>query len=136
MYVYDMEQLVSGPELGGVPWKATEMKEILEIFLICLGAVKYPLTPQRWQHSTCSGWSIYIQRKYIELDVEHMLKVQKKTIRKTAAQMTRLLDQKLKSCKEALESLTTCGTTTKEEEQSKIRLLYEFWALTRAKEKC
>ena len=134
MYVYDMEQLTSGPELGAIPWQAVEMKEVFEIFLQSLGITQYSPTPQRWIHSTCSGWSIHIQRKYIEIDEQKMEEVREDTINKTATCMAGILTQKLNICKQALESLTTCGTTTKEEEQNKMQLLYDFWALSRAKE--
>lgn len=134
MYVYDMEGLTSGPELGAIPWQAAEMKEVLETFFLSLGITQYSPTPQRWIHSTCSGWSIHIQRKYIEIEEQKMEAAREHTINEMATRMASLLTQKLNLCKKALESLTTCGTTTREEEQNKMQLLYDFWALSRAKE--
>ena len=45
-----------------------------------------------------------------------------------------ILETKLHACKQALEALTTKGAETVEEEAFRTRLLFDYWAIQRAKD--
>jgi hypothetical protein len=45
-----------------------------------------------------------------------------------------LLNRKLGECRDSLETLTLYGAETAEEQEDKERLLFEFWAVSRALE--
>jgi len=134
MYIYDMEELGSGAELGAIAWDAADMTEIIKAFLSGLDVVNYPLTCQRWHHKSCAGWSLFIQRKYLNISEQQMLVAKDQAVAQTATRMSEVLTRKLNLCRDALESLTICGATTEEEERNRVRLLYEYWALSRAQD--
>jgi len=49
-------------------------------------------------------------------------------------EILQLLNRRLDECRTSLETLTVCGAETAEEQEDKERLLFEFWALSRALE--
>lgn len=55
-------------------------------------------------------------------------------IKQARAEIARLLQIRLKNCRNALESLTSFGAETAEEQEDRDRLLFEFWARSRALE--
>lgn len=64
LFVYDMESL-DIPELGALPWKGTEIADLINCIFKELG-VAYAVHPSVWNHKTCNGWTITIQREYID----------------------------------------------------------------------
>lgn len=133
LYIYDMETLPT-PELGAVPWEGYEVKEILQSILTGLGIEDYQLVPQKWNHTSCSGWSININREHLKISNDELLKNHEQATKAGALVITEKLNFKLKATREALEVLTTTGAENEEEELNKVKLLYSLWSLIRALE--
>lgn len=133
LFVYDMESLPS-LELGAVTWTREEIHELSNAFLINLGIKDYFPTPGKWRHSSCDGWNLQINRDYISISDEDLLKIKDEAIEKTKIQIVDILKRKLSECEKSLESITMYRAETEDEDKLKQKLLYDFWSLTRIKE--
>lgn len=133
LFVYDMESLPS-LELGAITWTREEIHELLKSFFKNFGIPEYNPTPGKWQHSSCYGWNIQINREYINLSNEEFLVLKDKAIPQIKADTVEILKRKLSECEKALESLTIHGAQTEQEEKLKPKYLFDFWALNRIKE--
>lgn len=133
LFVYDMESLPS-LELGAITWTREEIHEFLKSFFKNFGIKDYNPTPGRWTHSSCFGWNIQLNREYINVTNEELLKSKVDGIKKTKEDIVTILKRKLDECEKSLESITKHGAETDEEEKSKQKLLYDFWSLNRIKE--
>lgn len=131
LYVYDMER-IKPPELGALPWSREDVRQIFYCVLNALGVTTYRPEIVRWSHSTCYGWSIQIHREH--MGVAHSVTAGNRdvAVQRTQAEISLLLQARLNNCRGALESITVYGAETAEEQEDKERLLYEFWAISRA----
>lgn len=132
LFLYDMESL-SNPELGALPLKATEVGSLIEVILQTAGS-KFKISPSTWQHRTCTGWSIVINRDFLQIKDEDLEKHRVQIIKNLRDTIKSILFTKLEECKQVLNSYTEYGTETSEDEAQKISALYEFWALHKALE--
>jgi hypothetical protein len=64
LFIYDMEA-VRPPELGAIPWTATEMTEIARQLVASLKVPNYEPPVGRWKHSSCDAWSVQIHRDHL-----------------------------------------------------------------------
>jgi hypothetical protein len=55
-------------------------------------------------------------------------------VQDTRSEIEQILRRRLDECRASLETLTMYGAETAEEQDDKERLLFEFWALSRALE--
>jgi len=133
LYVYDMER-IKPPELGALPWTRDDIRQIVHCVLNALGGSTYHPEIARWSHSTCYGWSVQIHREHLGVTRSDSDKNGDVAVQQTQAEIARLLEARLHNCRSALESLTVHGAETAEEQEDKERLLFEFWALSRALE--
>lgn len=133
LFVYDMESLPT-LELGAITWTREEIHELSNSFLKNIGVAEYFPTPGKWHHSSCDGWNLQINREYINISDEDLLKVKDDAIVKTQHQIIDLLRRKMNACEQSLESITKHGAETEDEDKLKQKLLYDFWALIRIKE--
>lgn len=133
LFVYDMESLPS-LELGAITWTREEIQELIKSFLKNFDITGYSPTPGRWNHSSCFGWNIQISKEYINISNEELIKKRDKAIELTQQDIITILKRKLDECEKSLESITKHGAETDEEEKSKQKLLYDFWALNRVTE--
>jgi hypothetical protein len=131
LYIYDMETLPM-PELGAVPWDGDDFKKLLATMLQDLGCPAVPLLVQRWQHTSCVGWSVNLQRANLQISNDAIKDRAEEVIAKAEQQIADILEYKLKNATEALEALTRYRSDNEEENKRKMKLLYEFWALDRA----
>ena len=131
LYIYDMETLPL-PELGAVPWDGDDFKKLLKAIFDELGCNKPALIVQRWEHSSCSGWSVNLHRDHLQVTDEAIVKQAGAVVSKVARVIAEVLVYKLKTVSEALESLTRFGSDNAEETKQKTKLLYDFWSLQRA----
>jgi SAM-dependent methyltransferase len=118
LFIYDMDR-ISPPELGAVPWNRDDMRHIVHRLLDGLGATAYRPEVGLWNHRTCNGWSVQIERRHLGVSRDEAANRMDAAIRVTGE----------------LETLTTCGAETAEEQSDQERLLQEFWALSRALER-
>jgi SAM-dependent methyltransferase len=132
LFIYDMESLPT-PELGAILWTAQEMRAILEQIFNEFGCSKYRPSIGVWSHKTCDGWNAQIRKQHIDFPENHTDKVSD-VITNVTSYVTKILENKLKQIKGALESLTRFGSETTEESQTKEKLLFDFWAVSRALE--
>lgn len=133
LFVYDMESLPS-LELGAITWTREEIHELLKSFFKNFDIQNYSPTPGRWNHSSCFGWNIQLNRDYISKNDEELFENKEKAIDLTKKDIVIILKRKLDECEKSLESITKHGAETDEEEKSKQKLLYDFWSLNRIKE--
>jgi len=131
LYIYDMEMLPV-PELGAVPWDGDDMKKVLSTMFDELGCGKPALIVQRWEHSSCSGWSVNLHREHLQVTDEVIIEKAGAVVGKAAGVIADVLRNKLKTVSDALESLTRFGSENEEEMKEKTKLLYDFWSLERA----
>lgn len=131
LYIYDMEALPF-PELGAVPWLGEEFKKIVVGIVRDLGGQPASPLVQKWNHASCSGWSLNLQREYLQLSDDCILKNTDKAVNGASKTIAEIIVQKTQSTIKALEALTRFGSANEEENQGKIKLLYNFWGLQRA----
>lgn len=131
LFLYDMESL-DPPELGAVPWTSAEVKAILVKIAEGLGTPNYEPQVGRWRHKSCNAWNAQVMRAHLDADLGTLMSRQATTIASTALLIRTLLGEKLRTARDALERLTLYGAETGEEGAARVRLLYEFWALSRA----
>jgi SAM-dependent methyltransferase len=131
LYIYDMEMLPL-PELGAVPWNGDDLKKVLEAMFEELGCGKPTLLVQRWNHSSCSGWSVNLHRSHLQVEDQLIISKAEAVVTKAAATIAEVLTYKLKTVSEALEAITCYGSDNAEESKEKTKLLYDFWSLERA----
>ena len=131
LYIYDMEMLPL-PELGAVPWDGDDIKKVLACMFDELGCGKPALIVQRWEHSSCSGWSVNLHREHLQVTDEGITAKAGEVVTKAASVIAEVLRYKLKTVSDALEALTRFGSDNAEESKEKTKLLYDFWSLERA----
>ena len=133
LFLYDMER-IRPPELGAVPWNRDEMQRIVKTIFDGLGVSNYHPEVGQWMHQTCNAWNVQLQRQYFGITSDEAIARRPPTVRQTTTTIIDLLERKLELCRTSLETLTLCGAETAEEAEDKERLLYEFWAVSRALE--
>jgi hypothetical protein len=133
-FVYDMESL-DPHELGAVPWTAENADKILSSMLSGFGCDGYRPAVGRWPHTSTIGWNVTIQREFVSATSAEALNLRTRAVQLASESIQTALRDRLRDCKSALEALTQYGAETKEESDSKLRLLYEHWALSRALER-
>lgn len=130
LFLYDMERLPN-PELGAVPWSATEMQHILTILLGEMGCSTYKPEVGQWVHRSCRGWNAQLKRSHLGLPKDFENRIPE-ALAKTNRVVAKLLAERLARANAALESLAENPPETGEEAEDKIALLYEFWAVYRS----
>jgi hypothetical protein len=133
LFVYDMER-IRPPELGALPWNRDDIRQIVFCMLDSLGASTYRPEVGLWNHKTCNGWNIQLERQHLNVSRVDAAGRIGPAVQKTGALVSQLLQRRLTECRASLETLTTCGAETVEEQEEKERLLFEFWAVSRALE--
>jgi SAM-dependent methyltransferase len=109
LYIYDMESL-SKPELGAVTWDGNDFKTLLILIFEQYGCAIPLLTVQRWNHSSCSGWSVSINRKHLGITDDLVANKMQEVIASAADKVNVILGQKIEKITEELERLTVSGS--------------------------
>lgn len=130
LFVYDMESLVQ-PELGALPWRGDEIGALLNELFDEIGS-EFRVHPSTWQHSTCKGWSLLIQREYLGVTNDRIIEKRADIDNRLDAKIDRILQDRLEQCNKTLEAYAKYGADTADDEQTKLSALYEFWALQNA----
>jgi len=129
LFLYDLE-CVTPNELGAVPWTRDEAKAFVHVLTEKLAGNHYRPEVGKWTHRTTTAWNVTISKA--KMGGGRLEENRTAAIDGVTAEVRRLLKDKLGRCVRALETLTTCGRETQEEEAQEVRLLYEYWAVTRA----
>lgn len=132
LFIYDVET-VDPPELGALPWGCNDIRRVVHRMLDALGTSTYRPEVGRWAHKSCYGWSVQIQRSHIGLSDSAICANRDAAVAAGGNEIRRILSKRLSECECSLETLTRYGAETREEESATTRLLYEFWALHRAR---
>ena len=132
LFIYDMESLEK-PELGALPWRGREINELINILLEVAGT-NYRVHPNIWNHSTCKGWTVVIQKQYLNISNKNLTNNRDEITTCLDETIEKLLDERLRECEKILKAYQRFGVETAEEEKLKELSLYEFWALHNAKE--
>jgi len=133
LFIYDMEQ-IRPPELGALPWSRDDVRRIMRSMLDAVGAEAYRPEVGLWVHKTCNGWNVQVQRQHLNISRRDVAAKFETAVQRTREEISRLLKERLVTCRASLENLTVYGAETAEEQLEKERLLFEFWALSRAME--
>jgi len=133
LFIYDMEQ-IKPPELGAITWTRDEVRTIIQAVIYGLCASSYKPEVGLWRHRTCNAWNVQLERKYLDIVSDDGGAKRQVAINKGAEIITSLLVRKLEICWKSLETLTLYGAETTEEKEERERLIYEFWAVSRALE--
>ncbi len=134
LFIYDMDR-IKPPELGALPWSRDDIRRILCRMLDALGATAYRPEVGLWNHRTCNGWNVPLQRQHLNVSrVDAEVKVNT-AVQETGDEILQILKRRLVECRASLETLTLYGAETSEEQDEKEGLLFEFWALSRALER-
>lgn len=130
LYLYDFEKLPS-PELGAFSLRGEEVSKLIKTFF---SAISSPYIPciQRWRHKSCESWAVQLERKISPLTKDDLLAKKMEIEKSLNDVVNNILEIRLESCLKHLKSLTS--SRTKEEEDSIIPTLYEFWATYCSKE--
>ena len=134
LFVYDMERL-NPLELGAVPWTRDEIRGIVNAGLAALGAAGYRPEVGRWTHRTCDGWNVQLDMAHLGVTRGELASAADQAIAAVSQQVSRTLTAKMASCRASLEAFTKDGAATTEEQEDKQRLLFDFWAISRAMER-
>jgi len=132
LFIYDMENLLS-PELGALPWKTAEINNLLMTIFEELDT-KFVAEPSAWNHSNCRGWSVTIQKEYVQISNEEIEEAKPELSKKIENQIDAILENRSNECNKVLESFCKYGAESAEDISTKESALYEYWALQRAKE--
>jgi SAM-dependent methyltransferase len=130
LYIYDMETLPE-PELGAVPWDASDVRRLLAFVFKESGSKLAPPMVQRWPHSSCTAWSVTFGREKLEVDAPAFTKNLPELKAKTTEFIAQLFKEKLQRTIAALEEITKYGGQTGEEQKRKMNLLFDYWSLSR-----
>lgn len=130
VFLYDMETLPTF-ELGAIPWSGEEVESIIHQILTAAGVPAEALPDVAiWPHKSCQCWNLQVHRNHFaEVDLvkkrEAMIAIATRSIRS-------LLEEKLLATSTALDSAARFGSETTDEEREILRLLYDYWAISRA----
>jgi SAM-dependent methyltransferase len=130
LFVYDMDRL-STPELGAVLWTGPEASAILGTLCEALGCTAFKPPVGTWPHSSCNGWNANIQRSHMQLPPDWRNRLGD-AVHATSHCIETVLRHKRAEVSKALEGLTRFGPETEKERKDKEKLLYDFWAISRA----
>lgn len=134
LFIYDMER-IKPPELGALPWSRDDMRRIVLRMLDGLGASAYRPEVGLWNHRTCNGWNVQLERHHLGVSRDDAAQRIDAAVHATRDEVSQLLRRRLSECRASLETLTVCGAETAEEQDEKEWLLFEFWSLSRALER-
>ncbi|MEZ5358413.1 MAG: methyltransferase domain-containing protein [Candidatus Zixiibacteriota bacterium] len=130
LFVYDMESLEK-PELGALPWHTSEIKTLLYAAFEELGT-DFRAEPSGWIHKSCRGWSVTIQRHFLNKSDEDIINAKDKITSRIDKEIDTILHERLKVCNKKLQSFYRFGADTGNDYTTLITSLFEFWALNMA----
>jgi len=130
LYIYDMESL-QNPELGAVTWDGDDFKKLLDAIFEELDCKRPTIIVQRWEHTSCSCWSVNLQRDHLQVSDDVIINRTEEVVARAVGVINKTLENKLDITKQGLESMTRFGSDNGED-QNKVRLLTDFWSLNRA----
>ena len=133
-YAYDMQAL-DPSELGAVTWSHAEVREIVDCILGQIGSANYRPHVARWRHSKSDGWSVEVQRRLLSITPADLAALTPGALADAGAKVSELVDRKYSICKAVLDSIMEGGGRQPNELETKERALYDFYALTRARER-
>lgn len=132
LFMYDMEYLTK-PELGAIPWRIAEINTLLNSAFEEL-KTDFRVEPSGWTHTSCKGWSVTIQREYINKTDDEIQKLQNCITDRLEREIDKLLEERLTECNHMLETFCRFGANTADDVAARQSALYEFWALLRVME--
>lgn len=132
LFIYDMESLDKF-ELGALPWNVNEIKKLINTMFTAMGSA-FVAEPNGWEHKSCKGWSLTIQREYIGKTGKEIDDASEEISTKLEDEITSILEARQKECNQTLLSFCKYGANSQDDKKERERALFEFWALNRIKE--
>lgn len=130
LYIADMESL-SPLELGAIPWDSSDVKRVVDCLYRLLDSKRSPIV-QRWQHTSRFAWTVQIERSHFDATRAQLLEKLPALEVQLSEFIVNLFREKHERTNEQLEELTEFGGgETGEEIDTRLRLLYEHWSLSR-----
>lgn len=130
LYIFDMETLPE-LELGAVTWEINDVRALLAFIYEKLGAKTAPPMVQFSRHSSCTAWTVNFEREKLDVNGELFEKQLPELFTPTTEFIQNMFLKKLERNMEELEALTQYGGETAEEQKRKIKLLFDFWSMSR-----
>ena len=118
LFIYDMER-IRPPELGAVPWSRDDVRLIIYRMLDGLGASGYRPEVGLWNHRTCNGSNVQVQRQHLGVSNAAAISGADGAAEGTRDEIAGLLKRRLGECQRSLEMLTRYGAATVEEQERK-----------------
>jgi SAM-dependent methyltransferase len=134
LFVYDMEAL-EDPELGAILWSKGEIQELLSVLVRGLNGLEYCPAVAQWHHSKVNAWSFEFQRRLVPLPTSVLEQNGPRAVEMATHAVTVLIERKYRDCKALLDSLVEQESASQSEQETKRREVYNFYALSRAKER-
>jgi ubiquinone/menaquinone biosynthesis C-methylase UbiE len=134
LFVYDIERITPA-ELGALPWSRDDVRHMMRRMLDAFGASAYRPELGRWKHRNSDGWHVLLERQNLHVSQADLSAMVDGAIQNTHDEILKVLRRRLVECRNYLDNLTQYGARTAEEQQDKERLLFEFWAISRALER-
>lgn len=130
LYVYDMEQLPH-PELGAITWNGKDIHRIFSNMLTSIGVKKESLPDVAiWPHKSCTCWNLQLHRKHIKIDSLNDKRI--KMLEATEKSIEETLKNKFLNIHTQLDTISQYGSQTISEQEETIKLLFEYWAISKA----
>ena len=130
IFIYDMETLPE-LELGAIPWTGEEVEAVVHSMLSAAGVPPEALPDVAvWPHKSCQCWNLQLHRSHLSVDG---FEGHRETMFEATATVIReLLEEKLVAINTGIDSAARFGIEDVEEREEVHRLLYDYWAISRA----
>ncbi len=131
LFVCDVET-ISPRELGAVAWSRSDIAAVVNRMLDEFGASTYRPEFGLWHHRTSDWWGVQIEPRHMGNDLEAWRAKRADVIGAVRGEIRAQLRRRLDRCEKALSTLTDCAPETGAEEDYKVKLLFELWAVSYA----
>ncbi|HXT68727.1 MAG TPA: hypothetical protein VN700_03170 [Vicinamibacterales bacterium] len=121
LYISDMERLpIEALELGAITWSRDDIDLLLQPLYR-----PAEINTSRWPHTKEYSWDAILRRASL------LARPRDATDRMNAV-VTNVLEDRLEIARTSLERLTISKPISQQEEENRRRLLYDYWAISRA----
>lgn len=129
LFSYDMETLPEA-ELGAITWSSEQIARILSDGIAALRVEDYQPAVGTWTHASCNGWNLTMQRSHLHISEAEFAARRAAFLNAVKESIHQQLEGKLTSTRTGLRTFQQFGMATKQEENERLSMLYDYWALT------
>lgn len=130
-FFYDMESLPEF-ELGAIPWRPSDIEKVFGAVFEVVGLPKHLISVQQWEHRSCNGWSVALNRRYWNIEDDTLDGARDEMVDAAAKAITAILFARMTELHLTLETLCLTGCRDDETRKRAGFMSAQFWAVTRA----